>query len=358
MLRRAQGPAIAAGTQRAQRDFAAERVACQRLIDSSMGQSMMNSSEFKVFGIGLSKTGTSSLDLALNELGIRSIHFPSDWTTHRELLEGNYRLSILQQYQAATDIPIAPFYAQLDAIYPNSKFILTLRDQESWLHSVRHHWEFMWQWAEHDRHFREFLSFITVLVFGSHQFEPNRFREVYERHQNNVREYFRERPHDLLILDICSGQGWERLCPFLGLPVPARPFPVANRREEKFDREPWMQALRDAVRDFRAIVPAGERYALVDDQQLAGSELDDPARVRRLIERDGEYSGPPADGESAIAEIESLRQEGIPYLVIAWPCFWWLEHYPGLQAYLIDRYPRLLDNERLLVMDLRLPAAV
>ena len=318
----------------------------------------MNSPVSKVFGIGLSKTGTSSLDRALNELGIQSIHFPSDPTTHRELLEGNYRLSILQQYQAATDIPIAPFYAQLDGIYPNSKFILTVRDRESWLSSVSHHWEFMWQWAEHDRHFCEFLKFITACAYGVHRFQRARFTYVYDRHLRNVREYFRKRPQDLLVLDICSGDGWERLCPFLGVPVPERPFPVANRREDKVDRVDWMQTLGEAVRDFRATIPASERYALVDGQHLAGSELDDPTRMRRLIERDGEYSGPPADSESAIAEIERLRIEGIHYLVIAWPCFWWLEHYPGFQAYLVDHFPRLLDNERLLVMDLRLPAAV
>ena len=319
---------------------------------------MMNLSESKVFGIGLSKTGTSSLDRALNELGVRSIHFPSDRTTHRELMEGHYELSILQQYQAATDIPIAPFYAQLDEIYPGSKFILTVRDIDSWLRSVHDHWEFMWRWAERDRHFREFLEFITACAYGVHQYQRNRFMYVYDRHLRDVREYFRHRPSDLLILDVCGGEGWERLCPFLRVPVPARPFPVANRREEKLARSAWMQTLDEAVRDFRATVPARERYVLIDDQQLAGSELDDPSRVRRLTERDGEDSGPPADSTSAVAKIERLRQEGVNFLVVAWPCFWWLEHYAELHAYLIDHFPRLLDNERLIVMDLRVPAAV
>ena len=318
----------------------------------------MNLSGSKVFGIGLSKTGTSSLDRALHELGIRSIHFPSDAVTHRELIAGKYRLSILEKYQGATDIPIAPFYAQFDETYPNSKFILTVRDVDSWLRSVAHHWEFMWQWAEHDRNFREFLEFITACAYGVHRYEPSRFAFVYDQHQRGVREYFRDRPNDLLILDICGGDSWERLCPFLGVPVPERPFPVANRREEKLQRAAWMRMLEEAGREFRATIPSGAPYALIDDQQLAGSQLDDPVRVRRLVEHNGEYSGPPRDSAVAIAEIERLQQEGIQYLVLAWPCFWWLEHYADFHGYLMDRFPRLLDNERLIVMDLRAPAPV
>src|SRR5262245_9885179 len=120
----------------------------------------MNATEPKVFGIGLSKTGTSSLDRALNELGIASIHFPCDRTTHRELAAGNYRLSVLRQYRAATDIAVGPFYAQLDQVYPRSKFVLTVRELDPWLESVCKHWEFQWRWAENERHFRDFLQFI------------------------------------------------------------------------------------------------------------------------------------------------------------------------------------------------------
>ncbi len=52
----------------------------------------------KVFGLGLSKTGTSSLTDALNLLGIRSTHYPHDERTYDELRSGNYRLSILEEF--------------------------------------------------------------------------------------------------------------------------------------------------------------------------------------------------------------------------------------------------------------------
>src|SRR5688572_13581789 len=94
----------------------------------------------KVFGLGLSKTGTTSLGGALNLLGIETIHYPHDQKTYHDLRNGNYRLSILEEYQGAVDIPVAPYYAQLDTIYPDSKFILTVRDKDSWLTSAEVHW--------------------------------------------------------------------------------------------------------------------------------------------------------------------------------------------------------------------------
>ena len=44
-----------------------------------------------------------------------------------------------------------------------------------------------------------------------------------------VTEYFRDRPKDLLVLDVCGGDGWEPLCAFLGLEPPRHAFPHFNR---------------------------------------------------------------------------------------------------------------------------------
>jgi hypothetical protein len=49
-------------------------------------------------------------------------------------------------------------------------------------------------------------------------------------HYKNVLEYFKNRPDDLLIIDICAGQGWEKLCPFLDKPLPQYPFPEIQER--------------------------------------------------------------------------------------------------------------------------------
>lgn len=309
----------------------------------------------KVFGIGLSKTGTSSLGLALNDLGISSIHYPHDLTTFQELAAANYRLSLLDSYQSITDIPVAPFYPHLDAFYPGSKFILTVRKQESWLKSIENHWAFMRKWADCDQHFGRFSEFITACVYGAREFERDRFLYVYKKHKSDVLDYFTGRPDDLLVLDICSGEGWEKLCSFLNLPIPEQPYPHANRREEKGERGRWIERLDEAVIEFQATVPADASFILIDENGLAGSELDIPGRTHRIVERQGKYWGSPEDSIQAIEELEALRQAGAAYLVLAWHCQWWLDHYEGFAEYVISRYRSVHTGKQLLVLDLQTP---
>jgi len=76
---------------------------------------------------------------------------------------------------------------------------------------------------------RNVSDFISACVYGTIDFSPERFVYVYETHVRNVRHYFADRPDDLLILDICGGEAWDELCPFLGLSAPVEPFPHLNR---------------------------------------------------------------------------------------------------------------------------------
>jgi Sulfotransferase domain len=82
-------------------------------------------SHAKVFGVGLSRTGTTSLHYALGFLGYRSIHFPPPHQL-RELL--NF-------YDAAVDTPVACVFKELAEAYPDARFVLTVRDMDSWLAS-------------------------------------------------------------------------------------------------------------------------------------------------------------------------------------------------------------------------------
>ena len=309
--------------------------------------------ETKIFGIGLSKTGTSSLDRALNELGIPSIHYPHDPTTYDELTRGEYRLSVLSTHQGVTDIPVAPFYPQLDQVWPGSKFILTVRETDSWLNSIENHWSFMREWADRDAYFRRFSEFITACVYGAHAFQRERFLYVYRQHESAVRAYFDGREEDLLVFNVCGGEGWDQLCPFLDLPVPDRQFPHANRREEKEERATWIERLDKAVAEFQQIVPADAPYVLIDENQLAGSPLDDPRRVRRIVEQGGQYWGNPRNSRHAIEALESCRRAGALFAVLAWPCAWWVFHYEEFFEYLTSCYRRTCSGANLTVYDLR-----
>jgi 3'-phosphoadenosine 5'-phosphosulfate (PAPS) 3'-phosphatase len=176
----------------------------------------------KIFGIGLSKTGTTSLASALEILGYRTKDYPGvpryvpgDLTT----LESG----VLDAYDAFTDTPIPSLYKALDAKYPESKFILTVRDKDGWLKSCKKQFTQKLADIQTEAHNRLFTDLYDCTVF-----DENKFLSGYERFVDGVLQHFKDRPHDLLVINVAAGEGWEKLCPFLGQPVPEMPFPKAN----------------------------------------------------------------------------------------------------------------------------------
>ncbi len=178
----------------------------------------------KVFGIGLSRSGSMALNTALKTLGYRSL-----FVLTYEQLEKN-----LLKYDAFTHVPLATMYRELDRRFPDSKFILNVRDQESWLQSCE-----KW-WAVTKSARKGFAREIPLRIYGTDRFDREIFRSVYDRHLNDVSRHFAGREHALLILDICGGEGFEKLCPFLGKPVPTQPFPHDNSASATFENRFYM----------------------------------------------------------------------------------------------------------------------
>jgi 3'-phosphoadenosine 5'-phosphosulfate (PAPS) 3'-phosphatase len=176
----------------------------------------------KIFGIGLSKTGTSSLARALEILGYRTKDYlgvvrytPGDLSSiDRAVLDAN---------DAFTDTPIPSFYRELDKCYPGSKFILTVRERDGWLKSCRKQFNQRLAQRQTEAHRRLFLD-----LYGTDVFEESQFIRGYEMFVAGVNEYFGGRQDDLLVMDIAAGDGWDKLCTFLGTSVPDVPFPKAN----------------------------------------------------------------------------------------------------------------------------------
>ena len=184
--------------------------------------------EPKLFGIGLSKTGTTSLHRALLELGFKAKDFPSVryiphfllWLKKREL----------EQYNAFTDISFLPFVKRLDQQFPGSKFILTVRDKESWLESCRKYPRY----SIPTKQLPWKIVKLRQLVYGSVQFDEQKWGDAFDRHHEWVANYFKDRQEDLLRINIIDGEGWEKLCGFLDLSIPDTPFPVRNSRAAGF----------------------------------------------------------------------------------------------------------------------------
>ena len=178
-------------------------------------------SDRKVFCIGFQRTGTGSLNDALNLLGIRSKH-------NAQPLFRDLGHPMLRDYDGFSDNPMPLLYPQLDALFPGSKFILTRRPVERWLASVE--WLFTKGRIKNEWHRKPIVDEIHRSLYGVTHFEREVFRARYLRHEDEVRAYFRDRPADLLVIDLGVGEPWAALCSFLDRPVPDRPFPHANRQ--------------------------------------------------------------------------------------------------------------------------------
>ena len=181
----------------------------------------------KVFCIGLTATATKSVSVALNTLGFPTKHYPRDPTTLSLLTNGQYELPILEKYRGISDIQAAIYFAQFDETYPGSKFILTTRPRQQWLKAVRR----KLKRTSSVRHANaDYRDVFRLACYGEIEPSDSRLLWCYDRHHEAVRSHFRKRDTDLLTLDIANGEGWERLCPFLGAAIPDKAFPHKYKR--------------------------------------------------------------------------------------------------------------------------------
>lgn len=178
----------------------------------------------KVFGIGISRTGTTSLSKALRRLGYDTIHAPLSIIKR---VDGKIVLNekAVMHYEALTDSTVAFMYKELDAAFPDAKFILTVRDVERWLLSMRRVQKvrlIVRMIPKTNQLFRE--------AFGeNYLYDEAAMRAKFLKHIQEVTAYFAGR-NNLLVMDFAAGDGWEKLCRFLGRPVPDTPFPHNNNK--------------------------------------------------------------------------------------------------------------------------------
>ena len=163
----------------------------------------------KIFGIGLSKTGTTSLANALQILGYK-VKDNMGVVEYRAGDLASVDLDLVDAHDALTDTPIPSFYRELDARYHGSKFVLTVRDSEGWLKSCKKQFTERFATVQTDAHRRLFLD-----LYGTDVFDNQQFANGYDRFVAGVREHFKDRPGDLLVINVTAGEGWEKLCAFL-----------------------------------------------------------------------------------------------------------------------------------------------
>jgi glycosyltransferase involved in cell wall biosynthesis len=115
----------------------------------------------------------------------------------------------------------------------------------------------------------------------------------------------------------------------------------------------WFHRIGRSLEDLDGLLPPRATFVLADEDEWGTDALLAGRKRVPFLERNGVYNGRPADDQEAVDELERLRREGATFAVFAWPALWWLDHYQGLRDHLADRYQRVLDNDRLVVFDLR-----
>lgn len=174
----------------------------------------------KIIGIGFHKTGTSTLRAAFEILGYTVQGPRTDLAD--ELFKENWSrvFNEAKPYDVLEDNPWAVIYKELDRAFPGSKFIMTVRDEEKWIKSVVNHF------GGNNSRMREY-------IYGENNGNPEGKKDLYlkryKRHQAEVKEYFKNRPNDLLIVSWEDGDGWEKICRFLQTPIPKKRFPHVNK---------------------------------------------------------------------------------------------------------------------------------
>ncbi len=185
----------------------------------------------KVFGIGLSRTGTTSLATALSVLGLRTLHWTNPLTN--DLISD----ADLPLFDAFTDLPVCASFEKYFHMFPNSKFIYTTRPMESWLESFNRQAQKMLHLSGFEQikaafargvefHFGSHFNEIYFHLFLKHASA----REAYLDYDRRVRHFFcGKRQEHFLEFSVFEGDGWPKLCRFLNAGAPEEPFPRENR---------------------------------------------------------------------------------------------------------------------------------
>ena len=173
----------------------------------------------KVFGIGLTKTGTKTLGKCMGILGYKNKSY--DLSLLRKYAEGSYDpiYKECEIYNSFEDWPWPLLYKELNSIYPEAKFILTYRlAPEIWYESL----------CKHSLHTGSTIARKIVYGYDMPQGHRQHHINFYTNHYNNVIDYFKGRDDKLLTMCFENGSGWKELCSFLNTQIPNVKFPHEN----------------------------------------------------------------------------------------------------------------------------------
>lgn len=197
----------------------------------------------QVLGVGLHRTGSLSVKVALERLGFGPCYHGFEYVRRRDhvalwqkAIDTDGAIDwdeLFGSYRAAFDWPMIAFWDKVTAGYPEAKVLLTYRDEDSWYRSHSESLQALAHGVEsqsftHPVDLAGFTIIDTLLrrMFDDRLFDADHCRSVFRAHYQRVRDTI---PADRLLV-YQAADGWEPLCRFLGVPIPDEPFPRLNVR--------------------------------------------------------------------------------------------------------------------------------
>ena len=200
----------------------------------------------KVFGIGFNKTGSTTLEEIFRVYGL-SLPDQSEQETllTENVSNGNYRdlKNFVDRYDAFQDLPFSQglTYVVCDYIYPNAKFILTIRNDEEWFSSIYNFHKKIWNFKDRRELNESFFKGRNLYLYPDYVFEIVRnmitiekdgeaiedwnlvydaehYKKIYRERNNQIIRYFKDRPNKLLTIDLTKEKDTKKICSFLGFP--------------------------------------------------------------------------------------------------------------------------------------------
>jgi hypothetical protein len=199
----------------------------------------------KVFCIGQNKTGTTTVESILKSLGYKMGNQAKGEMLTKEWAVRDFK-NIVKLSKTADAFQDVPFsldftYEVLDYVFPRSKFILTVRnDKNEWFNSMtRFHSKIVGKdrlptaedLKEFGYRYKGFIWDAMHLIYGIDEksvYDYKIYTDQYEMHNHRIKEYFKYRSNDLLVLNVSEDNAMEKLYAFLGLKYNGEPMPHLN----------------------------------------------------------------------------------------------------------------------------------
>ena len=162
----------------------------------------------------------------------------------KNVFETNYLAfdDFVSRYDAFQDMPFSEglTFVAADALFSNSKFILSVRDPDDWYVSVKafhkkiydinpdsatesdvyEKFNYLYKGFGYDvkRRFLTFFSKSNSSVDWEKLYNRDLYIDHYVYRNNLIKKYFTDAPHKLLVIDVTKEATTKKLCDFLNIP--------------------------------------------------------------------------------------------------------------------------------------------